>query len=280
MKEFPSLPANSPEAEEKFAYVERIFDSESLEFKQFYEFLEASFEPGELEPIDRYKEELGRKDPDIRFFCLAARNRQGDIISTAYGSYIESEEILAIRFLATKESWRGKSVSQLMDEKLFNAVHGFGDASSMVGEAVDKSESYWNRVGFSEKGNSMRRLYYSSDDSHTDFSKEVFYRLPPFEWDKDGTPISDPHQSEHLQAAVKGYKDKIPVSELEKILRAWWQKWYIKSRENFESDQAFERHQNYVTDILENEIIKPLKDTGLDYVIPVSKAERIKVEGK
>jgi hypothetical protein len=286
MEKFPSSQSNLPEAPKKLGYKERILDPESAEFKQFYEFLETSFEPGELEPFDRYKEELGYKDPNARVFCLVARDDKGNIISAAYGSRIESGEILAIRFLITKDDWRGRNVSQALDESLSSAALKFGEVNSVIGEAVDKSESYWNRL-FLEKGNPMRRLYYSCPDSfNADFSKEVFYRLPPFEWNKDGTPVADPHQSEHLQAAVRGYKDKIPVHELEKILRVLWQKWYIRPRENFESDQAFEKHRNYVMDILENEIIKSLKNSKQDFamtpdcVIPATREEREEAERK
>jgi hypothetical protein len=156
-----------------------------------------------------------------------------------------------------------------------------GEINSIVGEAVERSESHWNRLEIFEAGNSPRRIYYAdSDTGKPDSTKQVFYRLPPFEWNPDGTPVSDPCQTENLQVAVKDYKDKIPVAKLEEILRLWWRTWYVRPKEQFESDEAFKKHEDYVMGVLENEIIKPMQDSGQEFVMPMSKEERLKEEDK
>ena len=251
--------------------IAQVTDPESP--AEFHEFLGSIFDPAELEPLESYQEELGRQDPDVHFLCFIAKDANGEIKSCAYGSLIE--DLLAVRFLATEVTNRGTGISQSVNRRLIEEAEKLGQINAIVGEAVERSEAYWNRLEIFEAGNSMRRLYYADPiTGQPDPKRQVYYRLPPFEWNEDGTPVSDPHQFENLQVAIRGCKDKIPVIELANILRLWWQKWYVRPRVQFESDEAFKRHKAYVMGIVENEIIQPMKDSGQEVVIPMSKDRR------
>lgn len=266
------------EAEKKFS-IEQISDPESPSLKEFYEFLGTIFDPADLEPIESYQQELGRKDSDVHFLCFTAKDAKGKVVSCAYGSLIK--DIFAGRFIATEVSQRGTGISQKINLSIIEEAKKIGEINSIVGEAVEQSESNWNRLEIFEAGNSARRLYYVNPNTgEPDSSQQVFYRLPPFEWNQDGTPVSDPRQTENLQIAVKGCMDKIPVEKLEEILRLWWQTWYVRPKEQFESDEAFKKHENYVMGVLENEIVKPMKDSGQEFIMPMSKKERLKKEDK
>ncbi|MCK9186804.1 hypothetical protein M0P48_05230 [Candidatus Gracilibacteria bacterium] len=278
MKETPSLAqighSSTKETEKKIS-IKRVTDPESIDLKKFHEFLGTIFNPAELEPLESFKEELRRQDPDNCFLCLIAKDKNGNVISGAYGSLIK--DILAVRLLATETKQQGTGVTKKIDESFLEEITKLGELNSVVGEAVDEAEAFFNRISLFESSNSARRLYYTDPNtSEPDFSKQIFYRLPPFEWNPDGTPVNDPHYVENLQVAIKGHKDKIPVIKLEEILRLWWQKWYIRPKEQFESNGAFQKHQDYVMGVLENEIIKPIKASRQEFVIPVAKKERLK----
>ena len=269
----PKLPNEPAKENEKKFSIEKITDPESLSLKEFHKFLGTIFDPAELEPIESYQEELGRQDPDVHFLCFTAKDAKGKIASCAYGSLIK--DIFVGRFIATEASQRSTGVSQKINLEMIEEAKKIGEVNSIVGEAVERSESHWNRLEIFEAGNSARRLYYTAPNTEEpDPAKQVFYRLPPFEWNSDGTPVNDPRQTENLQIAVRGYKDKIPVEKLEEILRLWWRKWYVRPRVQFESDQAFEKHEAYVMGTLENEIIQPMKDSGQEFVMPMSKERR------
>lgn len=253
--------------------MERVTDPESPALKEFHEFLGRIFDSAELEPLESYREELGRHDPDVHFLCFNAKDAKGEIKSCAYGSLIK--DLLAVRFVATEVTNRGTGISQSVNWKMIEEAKKLGAINSIVCEAVERSEAYWNRLEIFEYGNSMRRIYYADPTGQPDPAKQVYYRLPPFEWNSDGTPVNDPRQFENLQIAVRGHKDKIPVEKLKEILRLWWQKWYVRPRAQFESDQAFQKHEAYVMDTLENGIIQLVNDSGQEYVVPMSQAERL-----
>ena len=100
-----------------------------------------------------------------------------------------------------------------------------------------------------------RRLYFGEG------GKEVHYEIPPLAWNKDGTPAQK-GVPEHLQVAVKGYPEKVPVPVLEGILKDWWKEWYIRPREQFESEEAWELHKKTVWGILENKVLAPMRSVS------------------
>ena len=125
---------------------------------------------------------------------------------------------------------------------------------AFVGETNDNVESFVNKLEI-EPGNMRRRLYLSEE------GKEVHYEIPPLSWNLDGTPSME-GTPEHLQVAVKGYPEKVPVLVLEEILKDWWSEWYIRPKEQFESEAAWELHKKTVWDILENKILAPMRNVS------------------
>jgi len=97
------------ENEKKFSF-EKIDNPEAPALKEFHNFLGTIFNPSELEPIESYQEELGRKDSDVHFLSFIAKDAKGKIASCAYGSLIK--DIFAGRFIATEASQRSTGVSQ------------------------------------------------------------------------------------------------------------------------------------------------------------------------
>ena len=90
---------------------------------------------------------------------------------------------------------------------------------------------------------------------------EIHYEVPPLAWNPDGTPAID-GISEHLQAVVEGYTEKVPVPVLEGILKDWWNEWYIRPRDQFQNDEAWELHKETVWGILENKILAPMRSVS------------------
>lgn len=238
-----------------FQTAEIITNPESRTLVDFHEFLGHFFKPEEIEPLEVWQKELANKNPDVRYILTALRDpkNQNKLVSAAYGSV--QNKILAIRFTLTEVSYRATGISQKADDLLIEEAKIFCEKKGVelrayICEAVSDSEGYWNRQEI-EKGNGMKRLYSSKT------GEEVNYELPPLAWNKDGTPSMN-GILEHLQVAVKGFSEKIPVLVLEKILKDWWNEWYIRPREQFESDEAWKLHKKTVWDILENKILAPM----------------------
>ncbi len=251
--------------QEKFRHPERIShkaevitDPESQTVQDFHEFLCKHFKQEEVEPVDVFRRELAsnsNSDANARYLCTALRGEKNNLISAAYGSV--QGGVLAIRFTLTEISDRGTGVSQKADALLVDEAEKFCTAKGLdlrayVGEAVDRSESYWNNMEI-ESGNGMRRLYATGSEIH--------YEIPPLAWNSDGTPAQD-GIDEHLQVAVKGCSERVPVEVLQQILKDWWSQWYIRPRDQFESDAAWYDHQRVVWDILEIKILAPIRGAG------------------
>ncbi|MFA4818652.1 MAG: hypothetical protein WC621_02300 [Patescibacteria group bacterium] len=262
---------------------EVILSPEAESLADFHAFLEKNFKPGEVESLEVFQEEMSRnKNPDskTRFICTLLKDPlDNKFVSGAYGSV--QDGILAIRFTLTEaklylgypvskqekkpgfkgfRGYRGTGLSQRVDELLLGVareqqelMHPGKKLEVLVGEAVDQSEAYWN--GFEiEPGNGMRRLYKPGN------GEQVYYRLPPLEWNADGTPFDNRVVKENLQIAVAGSPKQISVEKLAQVLKSWWDSWYIRRRERFQDDKAWEKHKNTVRMILEDEIIKPIKN--------------------
>jgi len=237
-------------------------DSETL--KHFHTFLGNFFKPEEVEPLEVWQRELANKNPDVRYILTALRDPkdQNKLVSAAYGSV--QNGILAVRFTLTETHYRIPSysspgVSQTAIDLLINEAKKFCEEKTAklqvyVCEAVDTSEGAWNAQEI-EPGNGMRRIYLPET------GEEIHYELPPLAWNPDGTPTQE-GVNEHLQIAVKGYPEKVPVPVLEKTLKDWWKEWYIRPREQFESDKAWELHKKTVWDILETKVLVPMRQVS------------------
>jgi hypothetical protein len=251
---------------------EVITNPESKTIEDFYQFLDKFFKPEEMEPLEVYKDELANKNPEARFILTALRDpdKQNKLVSVAYGSV--QNGILAVRFTLTEQSYsavglHSTGITEKADDLLLKEAEKFckehGEKLfACVCEAVDTSEPYMNSVG-------LKRLYYPGTD------KEVNYELPPLAWNPNGTPAID-GATEHLMVLIDGCNEKVKVSDLEKIFRNWWDKWYIRSREQFESEEAWELHKKTVWDVLEDKILGPIKD--VEELTLMTKKERKALE--
>lgn len=249
---------------------EVITSSDSQTLIDFHKFLVEGgfFTQEEVEPLEVYQRELANKNPDVRFILTALRDpkKPEELVSAAYGSV--QNGVLAIRFTLTEGSYRAvglrsTGISEEADRLLVDEAKRFCDEKKVklyayVCEAVESSEGYINQLG-------PKRLYFPGT------MNEIHYELPPLAWNSDGTPAMD-GIPEHLQVSVEGYPEQVPVSVLEKIVRDWWKEWYIRPREQFESDQAWELHKQTVWGILENKILAPMR--SVSELTLISKKER------
>lgn len=253
---------------------EVIIGPDSPTLNDFHSFLGRVFNPDEIEPLDVFQRELRNEKPGVRYILTALRDpdHSDRLISAAYGSV--QNGVLAIRFTLTEageaRSYRGTGLSQIADFALIKEAEAYSqqkgvELKALVGEAVELSEGYWNRQEI-EPGNGMKRMYLPSGD-------EIHYELPPLSWNSDGTPASN-GIPEHLQLALRQSPDAVAVSELEDILRSWWAEWYIRPRDQFDTDDAWEQHKNTVWNVLEEKIIAPLQ--GVNELALISKAQREK----
>lgn len=271
---------------------EIITDPESPSLKEFHAFLVRSFKEGEVEPLETFKEEISRKDtPDSpgHFICVVLRDPlYGAIVSCSYGSV--QNGTISLRFSLTEANlnvgnpeeqplgenqetsinYRGTGISQEAERLTREEAQRYSETqgkniNAAIGEAVDASETHWNRIEIEPK-NGVRRLY------HPATGQQVYYRLPPLTWNPDGTPESDDVITENLQVAMKGHPSQIPVEKLKEVLKDWWKAWYIRPKAQFKDEAAWQKHKKTVEDILQNEIIAPISQ--FEYLTPKSKAER------
>ncbi|MBI4994688.1 hypothetical protein HZC21_03525 [Candidatus Peregrinibacteria bacterium] len=259
---------------------EVVTDPESPELVDFVASLHRQFKPGEVENLKVFQDELrgnGKPDSKAHYICVVLRDPlNNEVASGAYGS-VDNFGTLALRFTLTEASYlgeppdpraderdfkgfrgyRGTGVSQVADNLLMDkAVKLSGDKglNAIVGEAVSRSEAYWNKFEI-EAGNGMRRLYIQKPDGA---EEEFKYRLPPLSWNSDGTPASEEIE-EHLQVAVRGCKNQISVNTLKEIVRHWWETWYIRGEEQFDNKEAWQKHIDTVWAIFED-LFRPVAD--------------------
>lgn len=251
------------------ATVEVITSPDSQTLIDFHNFLGHFFKPEEIEPLKVWQRELANTNLNTRYILTALRDPkdQNKLVSAAYGSVHNG--ILAFRFILTEVSHRTTGISQEADQLLIDEAKRFCGSKGIelrayVGETNDNVESFVNKLEI-EPGNARRRLYLQEG------GQEAHYEIPPLAWDRNGKPTQD-GAKEHLQVAVRGYSEKVPVAVLEEILRDWWNEWYIRPREQFESDQAWGLHKKTVWDILENKILAPLR--GVSELTLKTKKER------
>ena len=167
------------------------------------------------------------------------------------------------------KGYRGIGISQEADNRLIaqaSILSGDNGLNAIVGEAVSRSEAYWNKIEV-EKGNGMRRLYLGQADGG---EEEFKYKLPPLSWNSDGTPASQEIE-EHLQVAVRGCKDQVPVSVLKEIVHHWWETWYIRGKDQFNNEPAWQKHVDTVWEIFED-LFKPV--AGIENLVLRTRDER------
>jgi len=281
-------------------FPEVVMDPDSPSLANFHKLMTEIFKKGEVEPLKVFQEELARGG----FICIVMKDllllRDVDedegkdsntVVTGAYGSV--QNGVLAIRFTATESNqviintqdgdeigtafkngefvgYRNAGIGEKADRALIEeakkeSMKNGEPLRALVAECVAPSEAFWNRCEI-EPGNGMKRLY------APDTNEQVYYRLPPLEWNRDGTPTSDEIITENLQVAFAGHPHQVPVEMLIEALRSWWKSWYFRPRDMFESDEAHKKHTETVEAILKNEVIAPLKKHGVLNLL--SRAER------
>ncbi|MBI2463968.1 hypothetical protein HYV57_03360 [Candidatus Peregrinibacteria bacterium] len=257
-----------------FDAVELVCDPESPLIQEFYNKLVSFFQETEVEPLETFKQEI--RSGKCSLFVI--KNLKGEIIDFAYGSlisYAEDKNLLAFRFT-------GAEVDPLIqpgqgaDQRLIEHFQRESSVDALLVEATSKKAGKrWYRVKV-EEGNGMQWVYIPSGDSMNFGLSDVpiDYFLPPFEWNSDdGTPCDAQlllkPQSEYLQLAFKGSSDSISIEELRALLTALWESWYIRPKNEFDNDDAWQKHKAIVMALLNDKILKPLENfPSLDLQIP------------
>jgi len=289
---------------------EVVTDPNSPDLAGFHDLMTRIFNTGEVEPLEVFQKELAEsklEDAQIKYICIVMKDPLLDepdkdangekkintVVSGAYGSV--QKGVLAFRFTATEcdqviideqegdeigtafkngefVGYRNANIAEKADKALIHEAEKESlkkgePLRALVGECVAPSEAFWNRCKIA--GNGMKRLY------SPDTNEQIYYRLPPLEWNSDGTPTSNAIITENLQVAFAGHPNQVPVETLIEALRSWWKSWYFRPRDMFESDEAHAKHTETVKAILEDEVIAPLKKHKVLNLL--SKAEREKI---
>ena len=267
-------PENSANA--KSAYATPISDVNSPEFKIFHEFLTRELH-GQVESLDVLKREL--LDPSFIFIAVTSEPPSEQVaptfISGAYASVVplnSNSAILAVRFAFTVEQARGSGVSLVTIDRLIAESRRVAELQSrtikcMVGEAIESSEHFVNKIELFP-GHGRKRLYI---DQPGRVYKELAYSLPALEWHADGTPKSAPIDDHLMLAHVESATD-ISASNLIKCTRAFWNQWYLRPSEDFESDQAWRRHKIELKRHFDSVLVRQL--AGVEKLILLSANER------
>jgi hypothetical protein len=234
----------------------QVNNPESPLLRDFVKTITKNFKPGEVEEYGTFKRELSLSNSEsipAKFIFVAAGDPLTDdktrIISGAYGSL--QGETVAVRLAYTDPSWRATGISQevnsiFVDTAREESASRGSKVKIMVGECVDKSETYWNSLG-------MKRLFFA------DSGKEFSYFMAPTSWNRDGTPKSD-CINEHLQIALldNPAAKSIKTTDVRSAITELYNAWYIRPREDFNSNAAHKLHLDTVNTHLKS-ILAPLE---------------------
>lgn len=255
--------------------------SGSDEMGHFHQLLLGEFKPGEVEPIEVFEHELDRGD--FILTSVAGPIDNPAMISCAYGSVVplnEKEGILAIRFTLTEVTARGSGVSQVADRLLITEASRLLAEDQLalkclICEGVECSEQYWNRIGVTQD-EGMKRIYGVLPSGELE---EIAYSLPPLEWNSDGSPIGE-GIPEHLMILWRGSPDAVQTSDLKDVLKAWWDQWYNRPVENFDSTDAHRKHTQFVEQFLADNVVSALDGYTSLRLLSREQREILRTEGQ
>lgn len=257
---------------------ECITDLSNLEgLKAFHDLLRKEFKNTEVEPIEVFEQELSTGN-----FILGLVYESAELLSGAYGSVFNLDEkssALAIRFTFTEIKARGTGVSQVADKLLIEksadiSSHKKRSLRCLICEGVEKSEHYWNTIGINDD-QGMKRVY---GELSSNVLEEIQYIMPPVEWNKDGSPRGN-GEKEHLMVLWKESPNEIRTSDLILILKAWWNQWYKRGIEHFDSETSRRKHTEFVDSFLMEKVISPLRNYSKFYLLSREERETWKTAG-
>lgn len=255
--------------------------SGSDEMGHFHQLLLGEFKPGEVEPIEVFERELDRGDFILTSVVGPIDNPA--MISGAYGSVVprnEKEGILAIRFTLTEIAARGSGASQVADRLLITEASRLLAEDQLalkclICEGVKRSEHYWNTIGVTQD-EGMKRIYGVLPSGELE---EIAYSLPPLEWNSDGSPIGE-GIPEHLMILWRGSPDTVQKNDLKDVLKVWWDQWYTRPIEDFESSNAHRQHTQFVEQFLANNVVTPLDRYTSLRLLSREQREELRNEGQ
>ena len=266
------------------AYATPISDPDSAEFKAFYQGLVGELN-GQVEAFEVLVREM--QDPSFIFIAVTdgpiSKRQPPKLLSAAYASLVEldnKETMLAVRFAFTVEEARGSGVSLVTYDRLIIEAQRLANLkahtlTSTIGEAVDSSERFLNKVELAP-GYNRKRMYVELLDGNYE---EFRYALPPLEWNRDGTPKTAAI-NEHLMFAHTESSSEVSVPMFVDSVRSWWNQWYLRPREDFESEQAWALHKDLLNQFFERTIVEPLKNVNKLILLSANEREILRLEGK
>lgn len=254
-----------------------IKDPMSPEFLTFHDRLIADLGEEQVETLPFLQQEL--VDPRFIFVAVtdtpAATDEHPMLVSGTYGSLVSlanNEAMLAVKFAHTDKEHRGSGVTPVAYARIIEEAKHMAEERQMkltaiCGEAVETSERAINRVTIIDGHPRCRMYIEQSDGSYI----EMRYALSPLEWNRDGSPASDPI-GEHFMMAWIGDSKYIPAHIVKHALECLSEEWYVRPHEDFESFSAWQSHYRYIKNHRKEVLFKQFE--GVERVVLLSHRER------
>lgn len=158
----------------------------------------------------------------------------------------QQETILTVWHISTEEELRNKGLaSELYQSFYCDAAEKARERNQtmvgVVGEAVDKVESFLNRMG-------RKRAYYEDADGNV---REIPYQCPPVDMDsKTGEPLEAP-VPEHIMLRMIDDRQEIPAEDLLRMVEAIYFREYLGTADDYASPEVYARARQSNADLLE-----------------------------
>ena len=156
------------------------------------------------------------------------------------------EAILTVWHISTEDALRNKGLaSELYQSFYHDAAEKMRERNQtmvgVVGEAVDKVESFLNRMG-------RKRAYYEDADGNI---REIPYQCPPVDMDsKTGEPLEEP-VPEHVMIRMIDDRQEIRTEDLLRMVEAIYFREYLGVPDDYESPEAYGLARQSNADLLE-----------------------------
>lgn len=156
------------------------------------------------------------------------------------------EAILTVWHISTEEALRNKGLASELYQSFYrDAAEKARERNQtmvgVVGEAVDKVESFLNRMA-------RKRAYYEDPDGNI---REIPYQCPPVDMDsKTGEPLEAP-VPEHVMIRMMDDRQEMPAEDLLRMVEAIYFREYLGTQDDYASPEVYSRARQSNADLLE-----------------------------
>ena len=287
----PDNPNTELKIGEKRFMIEGIERGDSPDISQVQNLFIKTFGEEEVDPEEILRSGVEGKTPwetdDLcKYRIHVIKNSEGEVVSTVTGGLLDlldnennptGKKMFMVAYAVTDPQARQGGlareayISAIMDAAKSARSEG-KELAFAAGECTYTSERFWNNVGW-------KRVYGATSLEDKKAYTELKYVQPALDFDETtGKPAEDAGEApEHLMIDSFG---RMPPTK-EEILQTiqafyrWCNRW---PPEAFENEEAYEKHQEYVS-VIEEQFKKQLAESGQLIYLDQSSRKKAKERG-